>query len=173
MQAHLGPIHDARKREWLLEINAQHSVEECQLWSETIDRTGYGRIWFGGQWRLAHDVMWEVVNGRLPDHLTLDHYIINVAPEACSRACINVLHLEPVTSAENTLRGRGMGAQQARKTHCIAGHLLAGENISAAMLKRGRRVCLVCKRLKEAERQAQKRVQEVYSHHLERLWWTN
>ena len=138
------PNIDHKKRAMLLAMHAQSIVEECQIWSRTCDRKGYGRVWFGGKWRLAHDVMWEVVNGPLSPDLRLDHYIVNVAPEACRKACVNLLHVEPVTDAENLLRGQGACAVHARQTHCKHGHLLTFENCVPSSWPR--RVCRLCAR---------------------------
>ncbi len=45
----------------------------------------------------AHRVMWELLNGPVPNGFVVDHL--------CEEPhCINIHHLEPVTRAENTLR---------------------------------------------------------------------
>lgn len=48
--------------------------------------------------RLAHRVAYEKVHGPIPDGMQIDHLCRN-------RGCVNVEHLEPVTSAENSRRG--------------------------------------------------------------------
>ncbi len=40
---------------------------------------------------------WELLNGKIPDGLVIDHLCENMA-------CVNVQHLEPVTKEENTSR---------------------------------------------------------------------
>lgn len=115
------PNQDARKRVMLLTLITQQTLDACQLWSGTVDVKGYGRIWFGGQWRLVHGVVWEVAYGQLLSGLVLDHHRLNVGLP-CARSCINLSHLEPVTNVENVLRGRGAAARHARQTHCKRGH---------------------------------------------------
>lgn len=44
------------------------------------------------------------------------------------------------------------GHHQARKTHCIRGHVLAGPNLVASYMKRGRRNCLACGRARSRVR---------------------
>ncbi len=63
-----------------------------------------------------------MVVGQIPSGLTLDH-LCRV------RNCVNPAHLEPVTHRENTLRGDGVTAINARKTSCHRGHPFAGENL--------------------------------------------
>jgi hypothetical protein len=77
--------------------------------------------------------------GPIPEGKQLDHLCRN-------RACINPEHLEPVTAKENILRGESFSAKNARKTHCIHGHELSGDNLR--ILKHGR-VCLECRRTKD------------------------
>jgi hypothetical protein len=77
---------------------------------------------------------------REPDpKLTLDH----LKDKCISRACCNVDHLEEVTSKENVLRGNGLTALNARKTHCLNGHKLSGDNLYIAC---GKRHCKECRR---------------------------
>ena len=69
----------------------------------------------------AHCVMYETFVGPIPPHAQLDH-LCRV------RACCNPDHVEPVTPRENTLRGQGIGAINAVKTHCVNGHEFTPEN---------------------------------------------
>lgn len=113
---------------------------ECWFWSAagSITDNGYGRVSRPdrhGNW-MAHRVAYELVIGRIPDGLTLDH-LCRV------RHCVNPLHLEPVTSRENVLRGIGPSAMNSRKTHCIHGHELVGRNVY--ITPSGDRHCRVCK----------------------------
>lgn len=99
---------------------------------------GYGRIYIVGSWNRylrAHVVAWEKVRGPVPEGKQIDHLCRN-------RACINPEHLEAVTSRENTLRGFGPTAVNARKTHCPRGHPLSDGNVLVD--KRGHRCCRTC-----------------------------
>lgn len=87
----------------------------CWVWRRGLNDSGYGWIKSGGRTRRAHRVAYELVKGPIPDGLEIDH-LCRV------RACINPDHLEAVTHRENQLRGKTVGAANARKTHCLRGH---------------------------------------------------
>ena len=90
----------------------------CWLWDGNTSVSGYGRnkVWNGNAsiYRLAHVLAWERVNGPIPDGLCIDH-LCRV------RCCVNPDHMELVTLGENVLRGVGVAALNARKTHCKMG----------------------------------------------------
>lgn len=87
--------------------------------------------------------------GSIPKGLTLDHLCRN-------RACVNPVHLEPVTNRVNILRGIGITAQNARKTHCKHGHPFTVEN---TIYKHGGgwRICKICNRARFREYSARRR----------------
>lgn len=126
---------------------------QCWIWTAAANRSNGGRY---GWFRLprqragikAHRWAWEEVNGPLSDRLQLDHLCRNTL-------CVNPAHLEPVTIRENVLRGTNTPAQHARKTHCIHGHPLSGENTYTAAS--GQRMCRTCRRQWERERKARKK----------------
>lgn len=111
---------------------------------------GYGRIYADGDYQLAHRVAWETVNGPIADGLVVDHLCRN-------RGCVNVHHLELVTSVENVMRGEGITAQNARKTHCVNGHELLDDNVYRD--KQGDRHCVICRRAAERRYRAKNRSQ--------------
>lgn len=94
---------------------------DCWLWTASRFPDGYGSFSVNGRARGAHRVAYELLVGPIPSGLTLDHLCRNPS-------CVNPTHLEPVTDRENVRRGHGPTAVNARKTHCIHGHLLDEQN---------------------------------------------
>ena len=64
----------------------------------------------------------------------------------------------PTTSRENTIRGEGPTAVNARKSHCIHGHEFTPENTYAS--PSGRRVCRACRIEWDRDREPRKRVRD-------------
>lgn len=109
----------------------------CWLWTASEERTGYGMVWWNGTRRMAHRVVWELLNGAIPVGLTLDH-LCRV------RQCVNPAHLESVDIRTNILRGTGLAAKNAVKTHCENGHEFTDKNTYRDM--KGNRACRTCGR---------------------------
>ncbi len=108
----------------------------CWEWTASRNR-GYGRFSPSGQQRdvYAHRYAYEILIGAIPGGLQSDHLCRN-------RACVNTAHLEVVTNRQNTLRGEGITAQQARQTHCNKGHPF---DLMNTRIYRGRRYCRPCR----------------------------
>ena len=66
-----------------------------------MNRNGYGRINWKGKRHVAHRLVYELLIAQIENGLLLDH-------KCCFRGCVNPLHMEPVTHAENTRRGRAV-----------------------------------------------------------------
>lgn len=116
----------------------------CWLWGGCQNGTGYGQFRLNDSNRLTHRIVYELNYGAIPNGLEIDH-LCRV------RACCNPTHLEAVDHRTNALRGVGISAIYAARTHCKQGHILGGEN---TLPYRGRS-CRVC--AKAAMQQAGKR----------------
>lgn len=121
----------------------------CWGWTGAVFKaTGYGVFSAksdDGVWRphTAHRAAYEMLVGPVPDGLHIDHLCRN-------RWCCNPAHLEPVTKRVNDLRGDSPMARQARQTHCLRGHPLAGDNLRVR--PSGKRECRECARARDRNR---------------------
>jgi HNH endonuclease len=77
-------------------------VSGCHIWQRSLIN-GYGQITRGGKHYLVHRWVWIQKFGPIPPGKQVDH----VAARGCiSRACINTDHMELVTNAVNSRRGK-------------------------------------------------------------------
>jgi hypothetical protein len=107
----------------------------CWLWTRSRNGKGYAEIKVGGRHHAVHRLAYELLVGPIPAGLVLDH--------TCRvRHCVNPEHLEPVTNAENILRGEGFGAKNAAKTHCPQGHPY--DEVNTVIRPNGNRRCRAC-----------------------------
>jgi hypothetical protein len=108
----------------------------CWLWAGSTRGIGYSGIRWQGRIVYAHRVAFEAFKGAIGDGLYLDHL-------CRQRMCVNPAHLEAVSHRENTMRGRGLAAINARKTECHRGHPYTVENTYWDTT--GGRECRICR----------------------------
>ncbi len=133
----------------------------CWLWTGYINPYGYGQISMGGRAGrpiVAHRVAYGALVGPIPAGLELDH----VRARGCGvRSCVNPVHLEVVTSAENTRRGnagKATGDKKRARTHCPHGHPFSGDNL---VLNERQRFCRECRNKASREYQRRKRAAQL------------
>lgn len=124
----------------------------CVEWIGGETTTGYGQIYPGPGARvakyLAHRWSYEYHTGTpIPAGHEIDHLCGN-------RSCVNPDHLEPVTHAENLMRGGSPSAINAKRTHCPRGHEFSEDNIR---WRNGTtRECRACIRIRDLKRRPRK-----------------
>ena len=125
----------------------------CWWWLGSHDAKGYGEFWGDGTYVKAHRWSYEHYAGPIPDGLQIDHLCRNPP-------CVNPLHLEPVTAAENmrrSLAGKVNNANAA-KTHCNHGHEFTEGN--TILRPSGGRACRECSRRRTREWRKRKKMTE-------------
>lgn len=131
------PIHER--------VTAKYRVEDrgyetpCWVWTAGLMGTsGYAQFRYSkAKNGLGHRYSYEHHIGPIPEGMTLDH-LCRV------RECVNPEHLEVVTPKVNILRGKGKGAANKLKTHCVHGHEFTPENTYINAKKA--RVCRACQK---------------------------
>lgn len=93
----------------------------CWVWARGVNSSGYGVVCYGGRQHLAHRTFYEHMVSAIPSGLQIDHLCRN-------RRCVNPGHMDVVTPRENTMRGSGQSARNARKTRCKYGHEFSPAN---------------------------------------------
>lgn len=125
--------------------NPQHfwkrveKTDDCWWFTGYRDSRGYGYLYLtGASSNSAHRISYEEAKGPIPHGLHIDHLCRHPS-------CVNPAHLEAVSLKENVLRGIGITARNARKTHCPKGHEYSPENTYRD--KTGKRSCKACGRV--------------------------
>jgi hypothetical protein len=119
----------------------------CWIWMGSLENTGYSHFRHTlSKGQTGHSFAYRHYRGAVPPGMHLDH-------KCRVPSCVNPDHLEVVTCQENILRGVGLAAMNARKTHCKRGHEFAGDNIYH---RNGTRQCREC--VLELQRQRRARL---------------
>lgn len=110
-----------------------NKTDRCWLWTGYTNRWGYGQ-YANRTWGtpMAHRIAWTIVNGPIPDRMTLDH----VAELCGHKHCVNPAHLEPISALDNHRRWA------AAITHCQRGHEFTEKNTYVS--RAGWRKCRTC-----------------------------
>jgi len=133
-----GPVPDLRP-----------DLGACWI-SDAAGPQGYPSIYVAGRAVLVHRLVYEGVNGPIPDGLELDHL--------CRRpGCVRPSHLEPVTHAENVRRGANRFIAAHRDATCLRGHALGGKNL-IVIAASGAQRCRTCSNERSRRYQAERRV---------------
>ena len=112
---------------------------------------GHRKVQWRGQRWWVHRLVFTWLVGPIPPKRDLDH----VKAWGCIwNDCCWPGHLEPVTRRENLLRGSGVAARNAAKTHCPKKHALVPGNLVVSRWLQGWRICLTCDRDKDRARRA-------------------
>jgi hypothetical protein len=119
-------------------------MNDCIESKKGITTNGYSRIRVNGKLIQAHRWAWELVNGKIPNGLVIDHICRN-------RKCISLEHLRMVTQQENIMAGLH---NIDNRSHCNQGHPFVKENIM--IRKSGKRECSECNRIRARAAYAKK-----------------
>src|SRR5699024_108223 len=140
-----------------IELNSEPGEGDCIVWTLSVDRRGYGmlcipRSEFGKDRQTgAHRAAWLALNGDIPEGFQIDHLCYNTL-------CVNVKHMELVTSQVNLERRRRVGRRRIDpKGHSCGKHGQAEGSINTD--KRGYNYwrCLICKRANANRRYAERK----------------
>ena len=151
--------------------------DECAAFMARIDASGkcwlwkggyrfskalkYGRVYVQNRAVPAHRRAYELFVGPIPEGATIDHLCRETM-------CVRPEHLEAVRLRDNILRGNGMTARGARKTHCPRGHPYDLFNTEFYRTKAGHiyRWCRICRDARRVARNLVRRIpRPVLAHH--------
>lgn len=107
------------------------SADGCHEYNSrsTLSR-GHKLVHHNGSMRLAHRVMWEIVNGEIPDGLLVLHKCDN--PK-----CVNVDHLYLGTYKDNMRDALERGQQRPRRGEEAGAHKLTDSDVRAIRIMAG------------------------------------
>ena len=146
------PLHDRLVEKVAFPEDPEAFWTGCWLWTGALNNKGYPTSWDGTKAAYAHRLSFSLWRGPIPDGLTIDHLCF-------TPRCINPLHLDACTHAENVERSRVAGRQaQAhwarKKTHCKHGHPF---DLLNTRWVDGRRHCRACRKEIDRRNQAKRK----------------
>ncbi len=121
----------------------------CWPWHGHKTSKGYGDFSTGGKTYRAHRLLKSLMTGGFDSSLICDHECHNKdescagGPTCLHRSCVNPAHIRLTDTRTNVLSGKGVTATRARKTVCMNGHSLSGENLMV-ITATGYRRCRTC-----------------------------
>jgi len=137
-------------------------MSDCKIWHKSLNKRGYGQEYYNGKNTKAHRAEWMRVNGPIPVGFVLDHTCHNeaVKKQECAggitckhRACVNLEHLEIVTTSANVMGG--IHNRDNRAT-CPKGH--ENNEANTMIRKNGKRECAECNRVRARAVYAKRKV---------------
>jgi hypothetical protein len=130
-----GPPHTPAIVRLMARVVIETGPLDSDCWISTFADTGdgYTQVLDDRERRYSHRVSYEHHIEPIPAGMSLDHL-------CGQRACVNPIHLEPVTQQENVLRGVGISAVTVRTDLCQRGHPMA----DAYVRRNGERGCRTC-----------------------------
>jgi hypothetical protein len=121
-------------------VSIPGSPAGCWEFAGADNGKGYKQLSVDGKLQLAHRFAYELLVGPIPEGLTIDHL-------CRSTGCVNPLHLDAVSAAENYRRSSKVGRQR-----CVRGHDFTDENTYRSPGRPLVRVCRECRRLRARDR---------------------
>jgi len=132
-----------REKERIFKKISIESKSGCWNWiAAKVKGRGYGVFNFRGNIEMTHRLMYAWMVKPIPYGMkygVIDHVVCN------NRACCNPKHMTFGSQKRNALRGDSPPSINARKTHCVRGHLLPKPNEFWGKNRIGRR-CIICRR---------------------------
>lgn len=134
---------DKRSKQPILERIAANTImlpNGCHGWIASRAGHGYPSISVNGKHRLVHRITHEQMFGPIPKGKEAHHKCEN-------KGCINPLHIQPVTHAENIqIADPRKWSWLSKKTHCPKGHEYDEVN---TYVWRGGRHCRSCRKARQ------------------------